>query len=79
MFLKIFSFLVGKESDNFFGFIYDLANSSFADSVIAFSIMFIGVGIVLYFLHLQFVKLAKIADDFDEELEKLEEKEEVEK
>jgi len=77
VFLKIASLLTGKENGGFFGLIYDLANSGFAESVIAFSIVFLGVGFVLYFLHLQFIKLAKIADDFKEELSNLEEKEEV--
>lgn len=80
--LIIYVFLMGislfssEESGGFFGLIYDLAHYGFAESVIAFSIVFIGVGFVLYFLHLQFVKLAKIADDFEEELKDIDSKEE---
>ncbi len=76
-FLKIVSLLASENNGGFLGLIYDLANSGFAESVIAFSIVFLGVGFVLYFLHLQFVKLAKISDDLEEELGDLEEKEEV--
>ena len=77
VFLKIVSFLIGEDSGSFFSLIYDLANYGFAESVIAFSIVFFGIGFVLYFLHLQFVKLAKIADEFEEDLKNLEEKEDV--
>ncbi|MDH7517065.1 MAG: hypothetical protein QHH19_01790 [Candidatus Thermoplasmatota archaeon] len=72
VFLKIVFLLVGEGGGGFFGLIYDLADSSFADSVIAFSIIFFGIGFVLYFLHVQFVKLAMITDDFKEELDHLE-------
>jgi len=77
VFLKIVSLFIGKDNGGFFGLINDLTNSGFAESVIAFSIVFLGAGFVLYFLHLQFVKLAKIADDLKEELSDLEEKEEA--
>ena len=48
---------------------YDLSQSRVADSIIAFSIVFLGVGIILYFFHLQFAKLSKIADEIENEEE----------
>ena len=35
------------------------------DSMIAFSIIFLGVGVILYFFQCQFAKLAKIADEIE--------------
>ncbi|MEM0493454.1 MAG: hypothetical protein QXS02_05840 [Candidatus Thermoplasmatota archaeon] len=42
--------------------------------VLAFSILFIGVGLLLYFFHIQFRKLSRIAEEVEsmnEEMEKL--------
>lgn len=48
---------------------YELSQSGVADSIIAFSIVFLGVGIILYFFHIQFAKLSKIADEIENEEE----------
>ncbi|HEC91657.1 MAG TPA: hypothetical protein ENI51_01470 [Candidatus Atribacteria bacterium] len=40
--------------------------------IIAFIIIFLGIGIILYFIHYQFMQLEKIADELDDELEKKE-------
>ena len=69
VFLKIISSFIGQNITGFIQTIYDLSQSSIADSVIAFSIVFLGVGFILYFFHLQFVKLSKIADEIENEEE----------
>ena len=68
-FLKIISLFIGQNNTGFIQTIYDLSQSSVADSIIAFSIVFLGVGFILYFFHLQFVKLSKIADEIENEEE----------
>jgi len=79
VFLKILSLLVSEDDGGFVGLLHNLANSGFAEPVIAFSIILLGVGFILYFFHLQFIKLGKIADDVEKDLADLEEKEEVAK
>ena len=69
VFLKIISSFIGQNNTGFIQTIYDLSQSSVADSIIAFSIVFLGVGFILYFFHLQFVKLSKIADEIENEEE----------
>jgi hypothetical protein len=69
VFLKIISLFIGQNNTGFIQTIYDLSQSSVADSIIAFSIVFLGVGFILYFFHLQFVKLSKIADEIENEEE----------
>ena len=69
VFLKIISLFIGQNNTGFIQAIYDLSQSSVADSIIAFSIVFLGVGFILYFFHLQFVKLSKIADEIEKEEE----------
>ncbi len=69
VFLKIISLFIGQNDTGFLQTIYDLSQSSVADSIIAFSIVFLGVGFILYFFHLQFVKLSKIADEIENEEE----------
>jgi hypothetical protein len=69
VFLKIISLFIGQNNTGFLQTIYDLSQSSVADSIIAFSIVFLGVGFILYFFHLQFVKLSKIADEIENEEE----------
>jgi len=69
VFLKIISLFIGQNNTGFIRTIYDLSQSSIADSIIAFSIVFLGVGFILYFFHLQFAKLSKIADEIENEEE----------
>jgi len=68
-FLKIISLFIGQNDTGFLQTIYNLSKSSVDDSIIAFSIVFLGVGFILYFFHLQFVKLSKIADEIENEEE----------
>jgi len=67
IFLKIGSLLISRNDTSFLYLIYDLSQSSYMDSIIAFSIMFLGIGFILYFLHCQFAKLAEIADEIENE------------
>jgi len=67
IFLKIGSLLISRNDTSFLHLIYDLSQSSYMDSIIAFSIMFLGIGFILYFLHCQFAKLAEIADEIENE------------
>ena len=69
IFLKVSSFMIEKESEGFLGQIYELTQTTIPDSILAFSIIFLGVGIILYFFHCQFAKLAKIADEIENEEE----------
>jgi amino acid transporter len=65
--LKVFSLLFSETDVDIFKYLYELSQSSIADSIIAFSIVFIGLGIILYFFFCQFKKLAKIADELEKE------------
>jgi len=69
VFLKISSLLINQNDTSFLRLIYDISKSGYADSLIAFSILLIGVGFILYFLHYQFAKLAKIADEIENGME----------
>lgn len=69
VFFKVSSLFIGEGGTGFLQLIYDFSLSSYVDSIIAFSIVFLGVGIILYFFHCQFAKLAKIADEIENEEE----------
>ena len=69
VFLKVISLFMGQNNTGLFQTFNDLSQSNIADSIIAFSIVFLGVGIILYFFHLQFAKLSKIADEIENEEE----------
>ena len=71
---KVFSFILTPESTGFLKTIYDFSQSSSLDTIVAFSIIFIGIGILLYFLHCQFEKLKEIADELENEEELIENK-----
>ena len=38
-----------------------------ASTILAFSIIFLFIGVILYFFHVQFAKLAKIAEEMENE------------
>jgi hypothetical protein len=69
VFLKVSSSFIGVEDTSFLQLIRDFSQSSYADSIIAFSIVFLGIGFILYFFHCQFAKLARIADEIENEEE----------
>jgi len=65
IFLIIFLFLKGivfliKNDIEFINFL-----NGISDSVIAFSIIFFGLGLLLYYIHRQFEKLEKIAEEIE--------------
>lgn len=69
VFLVISSFMFDRNSTGFFKQLYTISSGTIVDSTAAFSIIFIAVGIIIYFLHRQFVKLEEIAreiEDMDE-------------
>ena len=69
VFFKGLSLFLDQESTGLPRLIYDFSHSGIIESIVAFSIIFLGVGIILYFFHCQFVKLAKIADEIENEEE----------
>jgi len=74
--IKVTALFVGEDSTGFVKQIYDFSQSSFPNSILAFSIITLAVAVIFYFFYSQFVKLAKIADeiekedDFDDSIEK---------
>ena len=73
LFVKITSFTIDKNSTGLLKNIYDFSQTSQSDTILAFSILLFALGVILYFFHYQFGKLAKIA----EEIENNEEYEEI--
>ena len=69
VFFKVSSLFISQEDTGFLQLIYDFSQSSYVDSIIAFSIIFLGIGIILYFFHCQFAKLARIANEIENEEE----------
>ena len=67
LFFKVSSFIIGEGSSDILQQIYDLAQTTIPDSILALSIIFFAVGFILYFFHCQFAKLAKIADEIEKE------------
>ena len=65
LFFKISSLIIGFGSSGFLGQIYDFSQTTYPNSILAFSMILIFVGIVLYFFNCQFAKLAKIADEIE--------------
>ena len=64
-FLKISSAFIKEESTGWIQNMYNFSQSSRADSIIAFSIILFAVGVILYFFHYQFAKLAEIAEEIE--------------
>lgn len=59
--------IVGNKDISIIEAIYEFSQSNAAGAALAFGVILIAVGIMLYFLHCQFVKLAKIADEVEKE------------
>ena len=59
----IISFFNIGENSGIIKPLYDISKTSIPESILAFSIIFVAVGIILYFFNCQFAKLAKIADE----------------
>ena len=63
--LKIASLTLSEENVGPLQAFYDLSQSGIPEIALAFSIIFIGIGIILYFFNCMFAKLAKIADEIE--------------
>ncbi len=68
---KIIALTIGNQDVRIIQVIYEFSQSNSAETVLAFSLILIAIGLMLYFLHCQFAKLAKIAEEIekDEEIE----------
>jgi hypothetical protein len=67
IFIKVIVFVVGENSLGFAKQIYDFSQTSYPNSIFAFSIIILAIAVIFYFFYFQFVKLAKIADEIEEE------------
>ena len=65
--ISLLSFIFGSESTGFFNQIYSFSQSSYMSTILAFSILLIGIGVILYFFSCQFAKLSEIAKDIENE------------
>ena len=66
IFLKLFSFFVDDDNaGGLFRWVYGVSQSTVPESVVAFAVIFIAVGFILFFLHYQFVKLSEIAEEVE--------------
>lgn len=57
--------IIRENSSGFAKQIYDFSQTTYPNSLLAFSIILFAIGIILYFFHCQFSKLAKIADEIE--------------
>ena len=67
IFLKIVSLTSSEGNAGPLQAFYDLSQSGIPEPVLAFSIILLGVGFILYFFNCMFAKLAKIADEIENE------------
>ena len=65
VFIKISANFFNNDSNGLTQNIYNFSQSAQADSIIAFSVLLLAVGVILYFFHCQFGKLAKIAEEIE--------------
>jgi len=71
VFLSLVSLFLTAENTGFLRDLYNFSKTSYPESILAFSIIFIAIGIILYFFRCQFAKLAKIAEEIEnDEIEK---------
>ena len=59
------SFIFGSESSGFANDLYNFSRSGSMNTILAFSILFIGASVILYFFCRQFAKLSKIAEEIE--------------
>jgi len=65
IFFIISALIIGEDSSGFAKQIYDFSQTNYPNSLLAFSIILFAIGVILYFFHCQFSKLAKIADEIE--------------
>lgn len=66
-FFKISAFIIGSGGQSVAGQIYEFSQTTYPSTILAFSIIILGVSGILYFFHYQFSKLSKIADEIENE------------
>ena len=65
IFFKGTSSIIGPGSSGIPQQIYDFAQTTYPDSILALGVIFLAVGIILYFFCCQVAKLTKIADEIE--------------
>jgi uncharacterized membrane protein (DUF4010 family) len=65
--LKVISVIFSNASEGVIGYLNELASSSFIDISIAFVILLLGVGVILFFFYKQFKKLADLVEEIEKE------------
>jgi hypothetical protein len=65
LFSKIIALIFGENSTGVFKQIYDFSQTTVPNSILAISIILFAIGVILYFFHCQFAKLARIADEIE--------------
>jgi len=66
IFLKLGSMFIDvSDASGFFRWFYDVSHSTVSESIVALAVICIGVGVILFFLHYQFVKLSEIAEEVE--------------
>jgi len=65
--LRLIDNLTEETHSGLISIIQNLANSSIAETILAFAIILIGLGLIAYFFHIQFSKLSKISEEIEEE------------
>jgi len=70
---KLIAITIGNQDAYIIRAVYEFSQSNSAQAVLAFSLILIAIGFMLYFLHCQFAKLAKIVEEIekDEGLEEI--------
>ena len=65
IFSMVSALIIGDNSYGFTKQIYNFSQTNYPNSILAFSIILFAIGVILYFFHCQFSKLAKIADEIE--------------
>ena len=65
IFFIISALIIGENSSGYAKQIYDFSQTNYPNSILAFSIILFAIGVILYFFHCQFSKLAQIADEIE--------------
>ena len=58
-------FFIADQSEGFFALCSGFVNAGYNDIILAFAILSVGIGLLLWFFHRQFSKLAEIAEDIE--------------
>ena len=64
---KLIALTIGNQDVHIIQVIYEFSQSNSVEVILAFSLILIAIGFMLYFLHRQFAKLAKIVEEIEKE------------